>query len=132
MAKEFLGTGWTFPIGGGHDGKIALAEYDDSIRQSILIILNTSFGERIMRPDFGCGIHDFVFATLDTTSLARIERSVREALTLWEPRIEIEKVDLSTETVGDGKLNINIEYSVRTTNTRYNLVYPFYLTEAEQ
>jgi len=129
MAKEFLGRGWKFPVNVGADGKIATSEYGEDIRESIWIILSTSKGERVMRPDFGCGIHDFVFASINSSILTLIESSVREALTLWEPRIELMNVNVSTEKINEGKLLITIDYKVRTTNNRFNLVYPFYLTE---
>ncbi len=84
-----------------------------------------------MRPDFGCGMYDYVFDTVNATTLSLIESSVREALTLWEPRIEVTEVSVSTEKIGEGELLIGIDYSVRNTNNKYNLVYPFYLTEGE-
>lgn len=129
MATEFLGRGWKFSVNVGTDGKIAVSEYGEDIREAIWIILSTSKGERIMRPDFGCGIHDFVFASINTSTMTLIESSVREALTLWEPRIELMNVNVSTEKINEGKLLITIDYKVRTTNNRFNLVYPFYLTE---
>ncbi|MCP5106291.1 MAG: GPW/gp25 family protein [bacterium] len=130
MAKEFLGRGWTFPVKPGGDGCIAMSQYEDDIKQAIWIILATSRGERVMRPDFGCGIHDFVFASLNTSNLMKIENSVREALINWEPRIDLLDVVLDTGRVDDGMLRISIDYQVRTTNNRFNLVYPFYLNEA--
>jgi phage baseplate assembly protein W len=131
MAKEFLGRGWKFPVGvnTNTDGRISLSEYEWDIKEAIWIILSTSKGERVMRPDFGCGIHDFMFASLNSANLTRIENSVREALAKWEPRIELINVTLNTEKVDEGRLMISIEYKVRTTNTRFNLVYPFYLKE---
>jgi len=84
-----------------------------------------------MRRDFGCGIHDFIFASINTSTLTLIESSVREALTLWEPRIELVEVKILTDRINEGKLMISIDYKVRTTNNQYNLVYPFYLTEGE-
>ncbi len=131
MAKEFLGKGWAFPVKTSQIGKIAVSESEESIKESIIIILGTSKGERVMRSDFGCDIRSYAFATLDTASLAMMERSIREALALWEPRIEVQKVDISTQDANEGKLTIDISYEVKTTNNRYNLVYPFYLTEAE-
>lgn len=129
MAKEFLGRGWKFPVNVGTEDKIAVSEYGEDVRQAIWIILSTSKGERIMRPDFGCGIHDFVFASINTSTMTLIESSVRDALTLWEPRIELMNVKVSTEKIDEGKLLINIDYKVRTTNNQFNLVYPFYLKE---
>lgn len=131
MAREFLGQGWAFPVGVDAGGKIKVSREEEDIRQAIWIILSTSKGERVMRPDFGCGIHDFVFASINTASVALIENSVREALTLWEPRIEVTGVQVSTENVAKGELLVSVDYKVRTTNNRFNLVYPFYLTEGK-
>lgn len=130
MAKEFLGVGWKFPVN-LDDGRIAVSLYEEDIREAIHIILGTSPGERVMRPRFGCGIRDFVFAAVNASTLSMIETSVREALILWEPRIEVTGVTVSTEKIKDGQLLIGIDYNVRTTNNKFNLVYPFYLTEGE-
>ncbi|MCF6155905.1 MAG: baseplate protein [Candidatus Brocadia sp.] len=130
MAKEFLGRGWKFPVKvDTATGKIAMSEYEQDIKESIWIILSTSKGERVMRPDFGCGIHDLVFAPINTTTMTLVENSVREALTLWEPRIELIKVETSDKQASEGKLSVSIDYRVRVTNNRFNLVYPFYLKE---
>lgn len=125
--RDFLGTGWKFPVDPDGEGEIDVAAAEQDIRESIGIILGTSKGERVMRPDFGCGIHDFVFAAVNMTTLTMIETSVREALVEWERRIEVKNVDVSTEKLNDGQLLITIEYRVRQTNTEENLVYPFYL-----
>lgn len=130
MVKEFLGIGWKFPVKvNNHYGKILMSEYEEDIRESIWIILATSKGERVMRPEFGCGIHDFVFATLSMATVGLVESSVREALIRWEPRIDLDEVKVipAQRTSGEGKLEININYRVRTTNNEFNLVYPFYL-----
>lgn len=130
MAKEFLGRGWKFPVKvETATGRIATAEYEQDIRESILIILGTARGERMMRPDFGCGIHELVFASINTATINLVENSVQEALTRWEPRIELIKVLASDEYSAEGKLPVNIDYKVRVTNNRFNLVYPFYLKE---
>ena len=128
MAKEFLGKGWKFPVGVNSTGKVEMSQYETDIREAIWIILSTSRGERVMRPDFGCGIYDFVFAPINTATIAMIESSIREALTAWEPRAELTKVDISTDEADEGKLLISIDYRVRSTNNEFNLVYPFYLT----
>jgi phage baseplate assembly protein W len=127
MAKEFLGRGWKFPLSMDADGQIAVSEYEEDIREAIGIILGTSKGERVMRPDFGCGIHDFVFEVLNTSTQTLITNSVKDALTQWEPRIQLIEVKVSTENINEGKLMINIDYKVRSTNNSFNLVYPFYL-----
>jgi hypothetical protein len=129
MAREFLGKGWKFPVGVDSKGEIEMSEHEQDIKEAIWIILSTAKGERVMRPDFGCGIHDFVFAAINTANIGLIESSVREALTTWEPRIELKDVSVSTEKVDEGQLLISVDYEVRATNNEFNLVYPFYLTE---
>jgi uncharacterized protein len=129
MAKEFLGKGWKFPVIVDHDGKISMSQYETDIKEAIWIILGTAKGERVMHPDFGCGIHDFVFSPLNTTTLSLVENTVREGLILWEPRIELINVEVILEESAEGKLLVSIDYRVRVTNNRFNLVYPFYLKE---
>ncbi|MBE9594780.1 MAG: GPW/gp25 family protein [Proteobacteria bacterium] len=130
MAKEFLGRGWKFPVNVSSAGQIEMSEHEEDIKDAIWIILSTSKGERVMRQDFGCGIYDFVFATINTATLGMVEASVREALTLWEPRIELVNVNVSVGKAEEGKLLISIDYRVRSTNNEFNLVYPFYLKES--
>jgi phage baseplate assembly protein W len=126
MLADFLGKGWPFPVF-DQESSIPARIGEDSIRDSIWIILATAPGERVMRPDFGCGVHDLVFAVNDSTTLGRVERQVYDALVRWEPRIEV--LDVTAEEKGKGEvLLINIHYRVRSTNSFFNLVYPFYLT----
>lgn len=129
MGKEFLGRGWSFPVSVDTKGRTELSEAEADIRESIRIILGTAKGERVMRPEFGCDIHDYVFATVNMTTVNLIETSVTEALLRWEPRIEVRRIGVSTEAIDSGRVEIEIEYRVRSTNNEYNLVYPFYLTE---
>ncbi len=130
-AKDFLGTGWKYPVKVDIGGKIALSSYEEDIKEAIRIILGTAKGERVMRPDFGCGIHELVFASINSATMKQVENSVREGLIQWEPRIELENVIVSSEKADEGKLLVNIDYRVRATNTRFNLVYPFYLKEGK-
>jgi len=131
MGRAFLGKGWKFPVGvDSSTGSIVMSEYENKIKESIWIILSTSKGERVMRPDFGCGIHEFVFETMNTTTLGMMESSVRDALRLWEPRIEVISAEASPDQNESGKLLIGITYVVRSTNNEFNLVYPFYLKES--
>jgi uncharacterized protein len=128
---EFLGRGWAFPVAlAGPDGTVARAAYQDSIEQAIWLILSTAKGERPMRPDFGCGIHDLVFALNDATTAGRVTEEVRDALALWEPRVELQDVSVTSDQ--PGVLAVRIAGQVRATNARFNLVYPFYLTEDPQ
>ncbi|MGA1841575.1 MAG: GPW/gp25 family protein [bacterium] len=128
FSKEFLGKGWSFPSM-LKEGRLSLSEMEEDIREAILIILGTSKGERIMRPEFGCGIHEMVFLPLNETTRGLIRYHVEDALTRWEPRIELLKVSVDFDRREQGKVLVGIEYKVRSTNTRENLVYPFYLTE---
>ncbi|HEY9617783.1 MAG TPA: GPW/gp25 family protein [Microcoleaceae cyanobacterium] len=125
--KEFLGRGWQFPVVVNAAGKLSTSEYEQDIREAIWIILSTSKGERAMQPLFGCGIHDFVFASLSVATLGLIESSVRESLIQWEPRIEVEQIRVEPDYKEPSQLQIDIHYRVRTTNNEFNLVYPFYL-----
>lgn len=127
--REFLGRGWVFPVDTDSGGEVELVEAEQDIRQAIRIILETAKGERVMRPDFGCGIHDYAFEMINATTLHMIETSVEEALVEWEPRIDVLSVGTSTERLAGGELLIDINYRVRQTNAEYNLVYPFYLNE---
>jgi phage baseplate assembly protein W len=130
MAK-FLGIGWRFPVGLEDqlpaEKYFALAEYEDSVKQSIRIILSTAKGERVMRPDFGCGIHELVFAPNDAATRGMAEHYVREALLLWEPRIDVLQVRATASGEHEEEIQISVDYRVQTTDSRFNLVYPFYL-----
>jgi len=127
---DFLGRGWSFPVGLALDDDIAMVEDAEDIRQSIRIILETDPGERVMRPDFGAGLRRLLFEPITTNTLALVQHRVEEALTTWEPRIDVIDVAVSAEEAPSGRLLITIDYSIRATNTFYNLVYPFYLQEA--
>jgi phage baseplate assembly protein W len=127
--KAFLGVGWAFPPCVTPEGKIALAEYEEDIRQSIHIILGTNRGERLMRPDFGASLSEFVFEPVNTTTVSLLQTRVQESLIAWEPRIDVLDVSVSSDPSEHNKLLINVSYRVRATNTQRNLVYPFYLQE---
>jgi phage baseplate assembly protein W len=125
----FLGVGWAFPLAIADDGSVAVAAYEENVHQSILIILGTNYGERVMRPQFGAGLRDFVFAPLNSTTLALVKKRVGDALTDYEPRIDVLELHVTADTETVGRLLIELTYQVRSTNTRANLVYPFYLQE---
>ena len=129
-SKAFLGIGWNFPPG-EDDGHTHLAEYEESIRQAIRIILMTNPGDRIMRADFGAGLNLFVFEPVNPTTLARLEQRTRDALIDWEPRIDVAAVSATT-TDRIGEVLIAIEYRVRTSNAVRNFVYPFYMGEGSR
>ncbi len=126
MPKSFLGVGWSYPVRVNATGAIELAEYEKSVSQSILIILGTARGERAMRPDFGCGIYDLVFEINSASTAGRVAQSVRDALLLFETRIDVRDIQVESQNGGEVML-ISIDYEVRATNNVFNLVYPFYL-----
>jgi len=128
--REFLGVGWRFPLQVTPGGTIAQAKHEQRIEESIYLILSTAKGERVMLPDFGCGIHELVFASNNTTTIALVVQKVREALVAFEPRIDV--LDISAESAPDqlNLLLIRINYRVRANNARGNLVYPFYIRES--
>ncbi|MGI9303719.1 MAG: GPW/gp25 family protein [Gammaproteobacteria bacterium] len=127
MATDFLGSGWQFPVGLDKNGHVKVAHADDNIRQSIWTILGTSPGERVMRPEFGCGIHDLVFGVNNAGLAGRVAEAVRDALVTWEHRIDVLDVSAIPDPGKPNLLLIEINYQVRSTNSRFNLVYPFYL-----
>lgn len=138
MDADFLGVGWAFDIRLDQNHDVAVSAYEDNIKESIIIILGTAKGERQMRPDFGCGLHELVFAKNNTATAGLAAYHVEQALIRWEPRIELSKVAARPEAEVDpssgrrsagSRLMIHIEYRVIATNSIFNLVYPFYFTE---
>ncbi len=131
--KAFLGRGWSAPLAlDPRTGLVESVAYEEDIRQSILIILMTEQGERVMRPNFGCGIHDLVFTSLDSTTLQLIRSSVEEAMRRCEARIELLDVTVDEEATSEGMLLVELQYRVRRTNQVGNLVFPFYFKEGGQ
>lgn len=129
-AYSFLGRGFGFPIEVDQvTGRIRTSAYEEDIKEAIYLILMTKKGERVRNPEFGCGIHDYIFGTMDFTSLKEMERSVEKALVLWEPRIRDIEVEVGLDGEAEGKLLVEIQYVVRTTNNPFNLVFPFYINE---
>lgn len=130
LAKNnFLGRGWAFPIRPGPDGRIPLNTGEEAIRNSIFLILSTAPGERLMRRDFGCGIHDLVFQANSVSLRAAVQIRVEEALVKWEPRIDVLGVSVETSPEARHHLNIRVDYRIRSNNALFNLVYPYFLQE---
>jgi hypothetical protein len=127
--REYLGVGWKFPLQVTPGGKIAQARYEQRIEESIYLILNTAKGERVMVPEFGCGIHDLVFAPNNAATLTVVVQTVREALVAYEPRIDVLDVNAETTPEELNLLLIRINYRIRANNALGNLVYPFYIGE---
>lgn len=129
--RDFIGKGWAFPLRTDASGQVALVGSETEIEESIRLILGTAFGERPMRPEFGCAIHDFVYAGADAATAAQIGVEVRSSLRRWEPRIEIEDVVVSIDDADRSLLYIDITYAMKSTNDRRNLVFPFYVIPEE-
>ena len=127
MSKEFLGSGWAYPVK-QKESQFLKSEHEQGIAESIQIILSTAKGERIMRPDFGCGIHDLVFAQNNMGTAGLAQFYVEDALVRWEPRIDLEEIQVNPDSSDPARLLISIRYRVRKTDSEFNLVYPFYLT----
>ena len=128
--SPFTGRGWAFPLRTTPSGGIALVDGDTEIAEAIRLILGTAPGERPMRPDFGCAIHDFVFAPADAATAGQIAFEVRSALDRWEPRITVLDVLVTAGAADTGTLHIEIRYALRGTNDPRNLVFPFYVIPA--
>jgi phage baseplate assembly protein W len=127
--RDFLGVGWRFPLQVTPAGKIAQARYEQRVEESIYLILSTSKGERVMMADFGCGIHDLVFAPNNPATLSIVVQQVREALVKYEPRIDVLEIRPETAPEQPNLLLIRINYRIRANNALGNLVYPFYIKE---
>lgn len=127
--RDFLGVGWKFPLQVTPGGKIAQARYEQRIEESIYLILSTARGERVMLPQFGCGIHDLVFAPNNATTLTVVVQTVRQALVAYEPRIDVLDINAESAPEEPNLLLIRINYRIRANNALGNLVYPFYIGE---
>ncbi len=128
---DFIGAGWAFPSGVDGRGGIALARGDGDVAQAIFLILSTVPGERRMRPEFGCRIHEYIFAPMEPTTFGMVRYHVIEALGRWEPRITVQDVRVGPHPYNDGTLLIEIDYVLRATNDERNLVFPFYTIPQE-
>ena len=132
MAEEFVGSGIAFPMRTDATGSVALVSSDEEIRESMRLVLGTACGERPMRPEFGCGIHDLVFAPANAATAGRVAYEVRTSLERWEPRIEVDDVDVRFEPDQPGVMYVAVTYALRGTNDPRNLVFPFYTIPPEE
>lgn len=131
MDNPIVGRGWRFPPELDERGTVALIGNVGEIEQSIRIILGTAHGQRVMRPEFGCRIHELIFAPSSASTFGQATRFVREALARWEPRINLHEVDVAPDPEDASRLLIAIDYSISAVHSRRNLVYPFYLIPEE-
>lgn len=132
MAEEFIGSGIGFPLRSDATGGIALVSSHREIEEAIRLILATAYGERPMRPEFGCGIHEYVFAPANATTAGQIAYEVEQSLARWEPRILVEAVHVTIDEADGATLYIDIEYVLQGTNDPRNLVFPFYVIPSEE
>jgi phage baseplate assembly protein W len=129
--SDFIGNGWAFPAGISRSGSVRLVSGVEEVDAAIRMILSTVPGERVMRPEFGCGMWEMLFAPLTATTLGLIEQAAREALERWEPRIELESV-VATGEQSTGTVHIAVAYRIKATNDVRNLVFPFYTIPTEE
>lgn len=128
--KSFLGRGWSFPPEFNRNVKdVKMVSEEEDIQQSLHILLSTSPGERIMQPTYGCDLHSIVFDNISESTITEIKDIVQRAILFFEPRIILNSVDIDTSQQFDGLLTIVLDYIIRTTNSRNNMVYPFYFLE---
>jgi uncharacterized protein len=130
-ANTFIGRGIAFPMRVDHTGAIAMVSGPEDIDRSMVMVLSTARGERLMRPEFGCAIWDLLFEPINANTLGLMAQAVRDALAQWEPRVEIEEVTTEPDERNEARVLIGITYKVRATNNRRNLVYPFYTIPGE-
>jgi len=130
--SDLIGSGLAFPMHADQRGGLALARGVDDIEQAISLILGTAPGERPMRPEFGCAVHEVVFDSIDAAIIGKVHTAVHQALERWEPRIEVVDLDVEQSEQHAGTLLVDITYRVRATSGLHNLVYPFYVIPAEE
>jgi uncharacterized protein len=130
-AADFIGRGISFPMRVDQSGSLAMTSGTDDIDASMRVVLLTAPGERVMRPFFGCRVWDLLFEPINANTLGLMADAVREAIGRWEPRVDLEDVDLDVDPAQPGRVLINLTYRVRATNDRRNLVYPFYVIPRE-
>jgi phage baseplate assembly protein W len=127
--RKFLGTGWKFPVRVSPSGGLVYSQGEQSVEEAIWILIGTARGERQMLPRFGCGIHDLVFAPNSPATQGNVQHLVKDALTEWEPRIDVLDVNVSSADGEENTMLIRVDYRIRSNNTFGNIVYPFYITE---
>ncbi|MFZ6756065.1 GPW/gp25 family protein [Undibacterium sp. Ji50W] len=126
---SFLGTGWSFPPEFSKRGNTRMVSAEEDIRQSLLILISTTPGERVMQPNFGCGLKAQIYENLNESTITVLKDLIRRAVIFYEPRVVLEAIETDHSYIYEGRLNIELIYRIVTTNTRHNLVYPFYFRE---
>jgi len=127
---DFLGKGWAFPLDFSNDNCVKISEKAKNIQESLYLLLRTYPGERLMHPDFGCRLRDYSFKIFDSTVATQIKNSVQSAILRFEPRVDIDSIDVEKDDTSEiSCIRITVNYTVRSTNTKHNFVYPFYINE---
>lgn len=132
LNDSFLGKGWSFPptfTKLGKNSSVQMLSGEEDVKSSLEILLATRVGERVMQPEYGCNTDAMIFETMNTSFQTFMKKQIQEAILLYEPRIDLKNIELNTQNEVNGVILISVDYVVRTTNTRSNLVYPFYKTE---
>jgi hypothetical protein len=132
MPEDFVGRGWSFPLATDATGGVALAAGDADLERAIRLILGTAPGERAMRPEFGCGIYNYVFETADATTAGRLSWEVKEALAMWEPRIDVDDVFVTVDDFDHNTFYLDIRYTQKGSYDPRSLVFPFYVIPEEE
>lgn len=128
--NTFLGRGWAFPVTFvPQAGQVTLVENEEDIRQSLIILLNTTIGERVLRPDYGANMEDLLFEALNVTTATMITNRIKRAILFHEPRVKVEEIDMRPN-LQEGRIEVLISYFIISTNNRQNLVYPYLFLEA--
>ena len=130
--SKYIGQGWNFPLRTDGGGRMKLVTGSEDIEQAIHIILETSPGERVMRPEFGCEAKNMVFSAMNNETFAFVQNAVKEALTMWEPRIYVRDVFVNRDPQNDSALLISIEYEINATHDTRNIVHPFYIEKEQE
>ena len=126
---SFLGTGWSFPPEFSIRAGVRMVSAEEDIRQSLHIVLATAPGERVMRPSFGAGIKQQIYENINETTVTILKDAIRRAILFFEPRVVVEAINADTAQALEGRLDFSIDYTIISTNTRHNIVYPFYCLE---
>ncbi|MEM7574076.1 MAG: GPW/gp25 family protein [Bacteroidota bacterium] len=130
MNQDYLGTGWSFPPEFSRaTGSLRMSSGPQDVAESLRVLVSTLPGERAMRPDFGAAFQDLLFESMDTTTQTQFFDRIRVALLEYEPRIVVDKLELNTDFLTEGRVELLVDYRIRSTNNRYNFVFPFYLEE---
>ena len=126
---SFLGTGWRFPPEFSRRGKVHMVSAEEDIRESLRILLGTTPGERVMQPSFGCGLKSHVYDSINESTLTILKDVIERAILFFEPRVLLERIITDSSMAMEGRLDFQLHYTIISTNTRHNIVYPFYLRE---